>query len=237
MGRDSEAIVLLEAFARRTGLVDGRESRRYLWTDAIALCTYLALYRRRRDSVLLRRARTLLSQVHGVLGHHAVGPRRGHPLGDVDEASWQQHPTLHGLRIGSRCRSVTFTSRSMSASNGSETASTSTTSRAGCTRSSILPRSGPTARPTGGPSTCAGPLSPSSYTIPAANPTGWSGSFPWTSIGCWCPPWAAADLPDLRAFWLDPAHQKLASWSEHEDINAVTLAASLVGEDYDHAAL
>jgi hypothetical protein len=237
MGRDSEAIVLLEAFARRTGLVDGRESRRYLWTDAIALCTYLTLYRRRRDSVLLRRARTLLSHVHGVLGHHAVGPRRGHPLGGVDEASWQQHPTLHGLRIGKpmaqRDVHEPFDERLEWQRDGQYFHYLTRWMHALEYFAAIRA----TARPTGGPSTCAGPLSPSSYTIPAANPTGWSGSFPWTSIGCWCPPWAAADLPDLRAFWLDPAHQKVASWSEHEDINAVTLAASLVGEDYDHAAL
>ena len=31
----------------------------------------------------------------------------------------------------------------------------------------------------------------------------------------------------LEDFWLDPAHQAVPSWTEHRDINAVTLAACL----------
>jgi len=34
----------------------------------------------------------------------------------------------------------------------------------------------------------------------------------------------------LEEFWLDPAHQAAPSWTEHRDINAVTLAACLAPE-------
>lgn len=39
---------------------------------------------------------------------------------------------------------------------------------------------------------------------------------------------------DIEAFWTDPRHQASPTWTEHLDINAVTLAASLVGESLGH---
>ena len=34
----------------------------------------------------------------------------------------------------------------------------------------------------------------------------------------------------LEQFWLAPAHQAAASWTDHRDINAVTLGACLAPE-------
>jgi len=40
-----EATRLMLSFAERTGLVSGRAGRRYLWTDAFAVCNFLGLAR------------------------------------------------------------------------------------------------------------------------------------------------------------------------------------------------
>ena len=37
---------------------------------------------------------------------------------------------------------------------------------------------------------------------------------------------------DIEAFWLDPAQQRSATWTEHQDINSVMLATSLVPDGY-----
>ena len=37
---------------------------------------------------------------------------------------------------------------------------------------------------------------------------------------------------DIEAFWLDPAQQSSATWIEHQDINTVMLATSLVPDGY-----
>ena len=36
----------------------------------------------------------------------------------------------------------------------------------------------------------------------------------------------------IEAFWCVSAHRRVASWREHENINAVALATSLVPEQY-----
>ena len=47
----------------------------------------------------------------------------------------------------------------------------------------------------------------------------------------------AAAMPDLIAFWCEPRHQIASSWTDHPDINAVMLAASLVPEDPEHVPI
>ena len=64
------------------------------------MCTYLSLYADHGQHRFLARATALVAQVHRVLGRYATGPRRGQPLGGVDEQIWLRHPTRHGLRIG-----------------------------------------------------------------------------------------------------------------------------------------
>ena len=56
-------------FAASTGLSDtSREPRRYLWTDAYAVCNYLELYRHTNDQIFLQLALKLVDQVHQILG-------------------------------------------------------------------------------------------------------------------------------------------------------------------------
>ena len=37
---------------------------------------------------------------------------------------------------------------------------------------------------------------------------------------------------DIEEFWLDPIHQRTGTWKDHLDINSVTLACSLIGEQF-----
>jgi hypothetical protein len=69
---------LMDSYAVRTGVVGARPQRRYLWTDAFAVCNFLGLGQ-------LDRAIALVHHVHRELGRHRS-----------DDA----HPTVGGLRIG-----------------------------------------------------------------------------------------------------------------------------------------
>ena len=42
--------IMLE-FAERTGLVSDRPPRRYLWTDAFAVCNFLGIYRKTEEAL------------------------------------------------------------------------------------------------------------------------------------------------------------------------------------------
>ena len=87
------ALALMEQYATRTGLTGARASRRYLWTDAFAVCNFLGLGRPEL-------ARVLVDRVHHELGrHHAEDSRRGWISGATD-AEGEAHPTRGGLRIG-----------------------------------------------------------------------------------------------------------------------------------------
>jgi hypothetical protein len=95
-----EARVLMLAFADRTGLTSERPPRRYLWTDAFAICNLLGLARMSGDERFMERALQAVDQVHRVLGRHRVdGSRRGW-LSGLDEEDGASHPTRGGLRIG-----------------------------------------------------------------------------------------------------------------------------------------
>ncbi|HET9991474.1 MAG TPA: hypothetical protein VFQ65_23255 [Kofleriaceae bacterium] len=84
---------LMTSFAERTGLTGSRPQRRYLWTDAFAVCNFLGL-----GEVEL--ALRLVDRVHGELGRHRPDdPRRGWISG-LAELEGAAHPTLGGLRIG-----------------------------------------------------------------------------------------------------------------------------------------
>ncbi|NIP82423.1 MAG: hypothetical protein GWM90_25645, partial [Gemmatimonadetes bacterium] len=41
--KEEEARSLMDGFAAATGVTGGAEPRRYLWTDAFAVCTWLGL--------------------------------------------------------------------------------------------------------------------------------------------------------------------------------------------------
>ncbi len=94
---------IMSDFAVSTGLLDtSREPRRYLWTDAFAVCNYLQLYRQTGEPTFLQLALKLVDQVHQTLGRHRKdGVRRGW-LSGLDDEQAQLHPTYGGLRIGKR---------------------------------------------------------------------------------------------------------------------------------------
>jgi len=90
-------------FAASTGLSDtSREPRRYLWTDAFAVCNYLELYRQTGEQSFLQLALKLVDQVHRILGRHRKDSVRSGWLSGLDEEQARQHPTRGGLRIGKR---------------------------------------------------------------------------------------------------------------------------------------
>ena len=88
------------AFADRTGLVSRRPQRRYLWTDAFAVCNFLGLSRESGEGRYEQLARALVDVVHRTLGRHRQDdPRRGW-LSGLGELEGAKHPTRGGLRIG-----------------------------------------------------------------------------------------------------------------------------------------
>ena len=94
---------LMNQFALRTGLEPAREKpRRYLWTDAFAVCNFLELYERTGDEEYGSLALRLIEQVHDVLGQHRSDDSRTGWISGLDEQEGGMHPTQGGLRIGKR---------------------------------------------------------------------------------------------------------------------------------------
>jgi len=92
--------IMLE-FADSTGLSDGSSvPRRYLWTDAFAVCNYLELFRETGDRQFLQLALKLVAQVHEILGRHRKDSDQSGWLSGLDDEDARLHPTLGGLRIG-----------------------------------------------------------------------------------------------------------------------------------------
>lgn len=94
------AIRIMDAFAERTGLTSDRAPRRYLWTDAFAVCNYLGLRGETGDERFLDLARSLVRQVHRVLGRHREDDPRDGWISGLTEDEGRKHPTAGGLRIG-----------------------------------------------------------------------------------------------------------------------------------------
>lgn len=97
----SIAAGLMMDFAKSTGLSPtSRNPRRYLWTDAFAVCNFLALYQTMQAGKYLELAASLIDQVHNVLGRRrGDNPQRGW-LSGLSEEEGAKHPTKGGLRIG-----------------------------------------------------------------------------------------------------------------------------------------
>jgi hypothetical protein len=98
--RIQEAIALMSAFAKRTGLNSSQSPRRYLWTDAFAACNYLGLGRATGENSYTELALRLVDQVHHTLGRHREDDQRRGWISGLDEEDGEQHPTRGGLRIG-----------------------------------------------------------------------------------------------------------------------------------------
>jgi hypothetical protein len=96
----AQAAELMLAFAERTGLTGARAADRYLWTDAFAVCNFLELARSSGEDRFACLARSLVEQVHHVLGRHRDDDPRQGWLSGFGEAEGEAHPTAAGLRIG-----------------------------------------------------------------------------------------------------------------------------------------
>lgn len=97
------ARLLMEEFARVTGLEGEGPPRRYLWTDAFAVCNFLGLYRQGGETGEvndLDRALRLVDQVHHLLGQHRADDLRQGWISGLPAAEGERHPTRGGLRIG-----------------------------------------------------------------------------------------------------------------------------------------
>jgi len=92
-------------FAEETGMTTpAQPPRRYLWTDAFAVCNYLELYRRTGQESYQHDAKHLVSQVHKILGKHREDDSRHGWISGLDEEEGRRHPTQGGLRIGKKLR-------------------------------------------------------------------------------------------------------------------------------------
>ena len=94
---------VMTAYAARTGLtVPGAEARRYLWTDAFAVCNFLELFRQTAHQEFLAAARSLVDQVHWTLGRYSSTDARRGWISGLEESAGTLHPTRKGLRIGKK---------------------------------------------------------------------------------------------------------------------------------------
>ncbi len=97
---DSVKEIMLD-FASVTGLEPVRSNpRRYLWTDAFAVCNFLEIFRQTDDKTYLNLAFQLVNQVHHTLGKHREDDTRSGWISGFDEGDGELHPTKGGLRIG-----------------------------------------------------------------------------------------------------------------------------------------
>jgi hypothetical protein len=98
---DAIAARLMLEFVQRTGLIsETKNPRRYLWTDAFAVCNFLELFARTGEQKYQKYAIRLIDQVHQVLGRYRHDDVRHGWLSGLDEENGRLHPTIGGLRIG-----------------------------------------------------------------------------------------------------------------------------------------
>ena len=94
---------IMTEFASVTGLSPaGKTQRRYLWTDAFAVCNFLELYRQTSEEEYKNLALRLVDQVHNILGRHREDDPRTGWISALDEQDGKMHPTKGGLRIGKK---------------------------------------------------------------------------------------------------------------------------------------
>lgn len=91
---------LMSSFAARTGLSSEASERRYLWTDAFAVCNFWGLARAGRAARARALALRLIDRVHRVLGRHRPDDVRRGWISGLGDDQGELHPTVGGLRIG-----------------------------------------------------------------------------------------------------------------------------------------
>ena len=93
---------LMDEFAASTGLTSRAAAKRYLWTDAFAVCNFLELYRKTGKVANLNLALELVNHVHHILGRHRDDDPRQGWISGLEEEDGEAHPTCGGLRIGKK---------------------------------------------------------------------------------------------------------------------------------------
>ena len=94
---------IMTAFAGRTGLATSNHApKRYLWTDAFAVCNFLELFLQTGEERYKQDAFALVDQVHTVLGKHRDDDPRSGWISGLEEEEGELHPTAGGLRIGKK---------------------------------------------------------------------------------------------------------------------------------------
>lgn len=92
---------IMMEFSSLTGLSPtAKTPKRYLWTDAFAVCNFLGLYKQTGDEAYRDLALRLVDQVHHVLGRHREEDNRRGWISGLSEEEGRRHPTAGGLRIG-----------------------------------------------------------------------------------------------------------------------------------------
>jgi len=91
---------LMIRFAERTGLTSDVSKRRYLWTDAFAVCNFVGLAQATGEDRYTELALALIEQVHHVLGSYRPDDPRSGWISGLSEQEGEAHPTRGGLRIG-----------------------------------------------------------------------------------------------------------------------------------------
>jgi hypothetical protein len=91
---------LMEGYARRSGLTGGQPAKRYLWTDAFAVCNLVGLAGATGHRHYLDLALRLVEQTHHTLGRHREDDPRSGWISALSGAEAAAHPTVGGLRIG-----------------------------------------------------------------------------------------------------------------------------------------
>ena len=108
--RIDKAIVLMNNLAERPGLASEQPRRRYLWTDAFAVCNYLGLARACGEQGYAESALQLVNQVHHTLGRHRNDHRGSGWISGLSEHDGERHPTRGGLRRRSGGQSIPLAS-------------------------------------------------------------------------------------------------------------------------------
>jgi len=93
---------IMAEFDGMTGISSGKNPRRYLWTDAFAVCNFLELYQQTDNPEYRRLALRLIDQVHNLLGRHREDDLRKGWISGLNEQEGSLHPTRGGLRIGKK---------------------------------------------------------------------------------------------------------------------------------------
>ncbi len=90
-------------FANQTGLSTSKNPpRRYLWTDAFAVCNFLILFRQTGEDEFRDLALCLIDQVHNILGKYSPDDARTGWISGLSEEEGRNHPTAGGFRIGKK---------------------------------------------------------------------------------------------------------------------------------------